>query len=342
MGLHKIINLKNMHCPNCNEENVSTAKFCKKCGEQFNDTLIEKNNFTKKQKLIASVLVGVLVVFIFGGFALNKVSKNVMENLPRTVLGNKPFSNKSTQTPNTNETTIKDSASITLNPSDNKNTTTNTQTDAVENHKLQDKYREVSIKNYDKLLHDLPINNRIGINIGLYNMVQRNSGKSDFDTTDAYIKEGSNEIKYDENIDVHFGSFIVVIPGVDESFNVAFRWSTNPKNDYVGALSTIECLPNNTPGSFKDCSDDFSKSPDNINRDPIMKFLPHHNPTNNYNITADVGNDNKVSLNIDINLLGSDIRNYGREQSILKYKQQAEEWLKSNSFTGYPTNYIIK
>lgn len=60
-----------MHCPQCNEENVDTAKFCKQCGVAISSRPLE-HGFSTKQKLIATAL---LVLVFGGGIAVTKMSK---------------------------------------------------------------------------------------------------------------------------------------------------------------------------------------------------------------------------------------------------------------------------
>ncbi len=75
-----------MHCPNCNEENVSSAKFCKKCGKsllqaqnqsnqnEFQDADLQARN----GNLVSGVFV-VTLILVAGAFLVGQLSSTKNE-----------------------------------------------------------------------------------------------------------------------------------------------------------------------------------------------------------------------------------------------------------------------
>lgn len=80
-----------MKCPNCNEENVSSARFCKSCGgklfqagnqvtqNESQSTPIEKNNSTKKQKKLIAIMSGIVLLIAVGSAIDSRLPR---KNLP--------------------------------------------------------------------------------------------------------------------------------------------------------------------------------------------------------------------------------------------------------------------
>lgn len=202
--------------------------------------------------------------------------------------------------------------------------------------KPDNKYGDgISINNYDKYASNLPVDRRNAINSTLYKTVKNNLKSDNLDIKGATIREGTAEYNYDKPTDINSGSFIVDIQSIKQSYLISYEWSSNENNvNLSGYTATAACLPADKLiyGDF-DCKDIFS-SPDS---DPILDYLPHS--TFNYAITANVGNNNKVDLNVDIILYSSDTRDGNRDNSINRYKSEIMDWIKLKKLN--PDDYLI-
>lgn len=195
---------------------------------------------------------------------------------------------------------------------------------------------EISIKNYDKYISNLPKDKRDSINNSLYKIVKNNLNSNNLNVNDANIREGSNNYNYNEALNINSGSFMVDMQSIKQSYLVSYEWSSDTKNDNLSGYTTsITCLSSDKLiyGDFN-CKDDSSL---NTNRDPILNYLPYSRF--NYVVTATMDN-YKANLNVDIFLFLSDTENGERENSINKYKTEVIDWIKSINLN--PDNYLIK
>jgi hypothetical protein len=201
----------------------------------------------------------------------------------------------------------------------------------------------IAINNYNKYIPNLPDDRKNSINSTLYNIVKTNLKTSDIKVSDANIRDGSVKYNYDSNTNISSGSFIVDMPSIKQSYFISYEWSNDSNNSNLsGYSSAAACLTADKLiyGEFN-CEDDFSKSKNNTNQDPILSHLPYS--TFNYTITANIDNNNKVGLDVNIILYLSDTRNGNRESSINRYKTEINEWIKSINLTpdNYSINYTI-
>jgi len=198
----------------------------------------------------------------------------------------------------------------------------------------------IGVNNYDKYIPNLPADRRSSINSTLYKITKDNSNGKDININDATIRKDSVEYNYDKSTDINSGSFIVDMPSVKQSYLISYEWSPDNNNvNLSGYSATAACLPLSrlVYGDFS-CKDSFLNSRNNINRDPILNYLPHS--TFNYVVTANMNNQNKVDLEANIILYSYDIRDGNRDNSINKYKNEITDWIKSNGLN--PDNYFIR
>ncbi|MFZ2992017.1 MAG: hypothetical protein WA087_04135 [Candidatus Saccharimonadales bacterium] len=207
-----------------------------------------------------------------------------------------------------------------------------------------DKYgNEIVINNYNEHVSDLPQDRKDALNSTLYNIVKNNLGSDNFDVNDATIRDGSAKNKYDEPTDINSGSFIVDMPSIKQSYLMTYKWTSKKNSSNLGGYTaTAECLtPNKLAYGEFNCEDDFSKSKNNTERNPIMKHLPYS--TFNYVISANTDKKGEVTLDVEIILYSADTRDGEREESIKKYKKEVEKWVESTGLdsNNYPINYKI-
>jgi hypothetical protein len=202
---------------------------------------------------------------------------------------------------------------------------------------------EININNYDKYISNLPADRRSAINSNLYKIIKNNSKTGDPTAKDATIRDKSVKYNYDKSTDINYGSFIVDIKNIKQSYLISYEWSTDENNINLSGYTVMaECLESSKLiyGDF-DCKDDFTNSNIKNDRNPILDYLPYS--TFNYTITANINNDNKIDLNVDIILYSSDTRDGNRDISINKYMAEVVDWIKSKNLdpANYNINYYI-
>ena len=101
---------------------------------------------------------------------------------------------------------------------------------------------QTGISNYDQTVSDLPDERRSAIDQTLQNMLALNN--SELKTApEAVIRDDKTVIDtYDAATDVHYGSFMVDLPTLHQSYFIQFEWSVNPANINLSGYSVvIEC-----------------------------------------------------------------------------------------------------
>ncbi len=194
----------------------------------------------------------------------------------------------------------------------------------------------INIKGYDKYIPNLPTDRKDSLNNTLYNITKANLKSDKLNINDANIRDGSVNYSYDEQTNINYGSFIVDIQSIKQSYLMSYEWSSDSLNNNLsGYTATASCLPSDKIiyNNFN-CED--SSSFDN-KKDPILDYLPHS--TFNYTVTANIDDKNKTNLNVDIILYSSDTRNNERDSSINKYKAEVVDWIKSINLN--PDDYTI-
>ena len=198
---------------------------------------------------------------------------------------------------------------------------------------------EVGINNYDKYISNLPADRRNSINSTLYNIIKNNLKSGNPKVKDATIREKSVINNYNKITNVNSGTFIVDIPSIKQSYSIYFEWSADINNvNLSGYTAAASCLSKDKLiyGDFG-CKDDFTNNKTNNDSSIILDYLPYS--TFNYTITADLNDNNKVSLNVAMILYSTDTRDGNRDNSISKYKSEIVNWIKSKSLN--PDNYVI-
>lgn len=197
----------------------------------------------------------------------------------------------------------------------------------------------IGVNNYDKYASNLPVDRRDSINATLYKIIKDNSKNGNININDAAIRKDSAEYIYNKTTNINSGSFIIDIPSIKQSYLISYEWSSDENNSNLSGYSaTATCLSTDKLiyGDFN-CKDNFSNSKNNIDRDPILNYLPYS--TFNYTITASINSQNKADLNVGMVLYSSDTRDGNRDNSINKYKTEIINWIKSKSLN--PDNYLI-
>ncbi len=110
-----------MHCPNCNEENVSSAKFCKNCGasllqaqNQFNQSETQAEDSQGKNNLVIGIIIAA-VILIVGAFLIGQgfFAKNQQQVINNNSNQSQVQINQSqTSTTTQNQKTNQSSASV--------------------------------------------------------------------------------------------------------------------------------------------------------------------------------------------------------------------------------------
>lgn len=195
---------------------------------------------------------------------------------------------------------------------------------------------QVTIKNYD--VKNLPADRRDSIFASLYKIIALNQaeGSKKPDINDAILRKDSEQQDYSSQKDIYVGHFIVDIKSIGQSYYVQYTYSDNATNPEVGGYPvTATCLAVNQLiyGDFS-CKDALQLESAGV--DPIIKYLPQS--TLSYQITANVGSDQKTALTIQLLLTEADYR-IGEQAAVDAYKKEAIDWMISKGLT--PENYTI-
>ena len=196
----------------------------------------------------------------------------------------------------------------------------------------------IKIQNYGKYISDLPREKKHFLNSSLYGLVKMNTvGDKKIKVDDAFIREGSVNVGYDKDIDIHHGSFIVDMESIKQSYGLDFEWSSKANNsDFMNTGPPSNCLPieDLKYGDFG-CRDAVTEMEKDI--DPIIEHLPYS--TFHHYVTANVGDDGKTGLDVIIYLISSETIEENRQPAIDRYKAEIIEWIKSINLN--PDDYII-
>ncbi len=139
---------------------------------------------------------------------------------------------------------------------------------------------ELKIDNFSKYFREVPDDTRSSLFATLYRVVELNlAANQEPITSGATIRKDSSEKTYDKNTGVHYGSFIVDVEYVQQSFNVRIGWSDTPNNPMLSSNKVfISCLTGKQSlyGSItcQDGRDDGSPLQTISSRFPIIQDLP--------------------------------------------------------------------
>lgn len=196
----------------------------------------------------------------------------------------------------------------------------------------------IKIQNYNKYILDLPKEKKDLLNSSLYSLAKMNTYNGDLiKVNDALIRDGSVNKGYDKERNVHYGSFIVDMKSIKQSYRLSYEWSSDVKNaEFMLTGPPSSCL---SPDELKygdfSCKDAITEMEKNI--DPIIEHLPYS--TFHHYITANAGKDGKTGLDVTIYLISREMLEENRQLAIDKYKAETVEWIKSINLD--PENYII-
>ena len=196
----------------------------------------------------------------------------------------------------------------------------------------------IKIKNFDKLVKNLPKYQKDSIESKLYQVVKNNSSDgANLKISDANIRDKSASQGFNSKTKAYTGYFIVDIPSVKQSYQVNYFYPTDPSLvPPPGYVMTITCPLEQQLiyGSFN-CKDESSDQISTI--DPLLKYLPKSTLT--YEITPTIDNNKITKLNIRLLLSGADYRT-GVNNAINKYKAEALSFIRA---TGQdPSKYTIE
>lgn len=134
---------------------------------------------------------------------------------------------------------------------------------------------ELKIDNFSNIFSNVPGDTRDKVFAGLYDVVVSNINNDDqIPESGALIREGSWEEIYDDEYNMHMGSFIVDIASIKQSYSGYFKWSSDNNNPYFfGNYVGFSCLKEGEI-IYKDfvCRDQNSDSP--TAKFPITNVLP--------------------------------------------------------------------
>lgn len=157
---------------------------------------------------------------------------------------------------------------------------------------------------------------------------------------DAQIRSGTFNQTYSKEHNVYTVTFIVDIESLQQSYQASYQWAKDKKSKYSLDEwgSNVRCLPQSKLiyEDFK-CKDMFTEM--GGEEESIIKHLPHS--TLSYRIT--LGPSMPYVLNIVISTNAADERGDAKA-AIEKYKNQANEWIRSVGFDpqDYTINYTYK
>ncbi len=193
------------------------------------------------------------------------------------------------------------------------------------------------IENYDETVDNLPNERKEAVMAALYNMVEANSqDKKDISSSTAVIRAGSNHQEFNSSINAYFGSFIVDIERVRQSYIIYYTHSDDESNTATkGYPVVIRCLPTDKL-IYEDfnCKDLVTTEAGGI--DSIANELPYS--TLDYEISAVLDKDNNITINVRLFLSEADYRT-GSRDIIEKRKKDVEDWFRQKGFN--PEDYII-
>lgn len=137
---------------------------------------------------------------------------------------------------------------------------------------------ETKIDNFREYIKDTPDDTRDAIFTSLYNTIKLNiTEETTPPESGAYIRKDSVTSNYNDDTKVHFNTFIVDIPDLQQSYVTQVSWSLDPEADLGGYPILISC-PTSQQNiyNFTNCKDmmNENKVTDLYVENPIMEILP--------------------------------------------------------------------
>ncbi len=139
---------------------------------------------------------------------------------------------------------------------------------------------EIKINNFTEYYPQVPRDRRDAVFSSLHDMIASNS-KPDaiIPKSGAIIRENTAQSNYNEDLQNYYGSFIVDIAEIQQSYNVQFAWTEDRKAVLYGDSMLITCVHGDKViyNNFV-CTDAVieqeNETNDILERFPIMKVLP--------------------------------------------------------------------
>lgn len=105
--------------------------------------------------------------------------------------------------------------------------------------------REIKIDNFSSFYGDAPQDIKDQIFNNLYDTVLQNIGEDDkIPGSGAMVRQETAVSQFDKDTNVYYGSFVVDIEEIQQSYRVQFEWSSNKNNPNLGGFSVlISCVP---------------------------------------------------------------------------------------------------
>lgn len=191
----------------------------------------------------------------------------------------------------------------------------------------------VGITNYDQKVKNISSTRKVNIEEALFNMIRFNTS-DDYDITtikDTVIRDGS-DIQETEDNNKYSGSFIVDIPSIRQSYNIAYLYSVNNDGYDSGYPVVVSCLEESKV-IYKDfeCKERNSWQ---TSQDPLLQKLPYNGPY--YSVSGYENAEEKV-LVIKVMINTNSQRTIERFQT---YKTEALQWITSQGVN--PEDYTIE
>jgi hypothetical protein len=189
---------------------------------------------------------------------------------------------------------------------------------------VDNRSESITVNNYNTYVKDLPLEHRSSINNALYLAVKLNLVDGEkIIKSPASIRKDTITNAYDEDRDVHSGSFIVDLKEIRQSYEVTYDWSEDKNNPNIsGYPTTVKCLSNDEAILYKDfiCKDGSESS-----GLPLENQLPYTDINGPFKIIYMYKQDNTDVI--------------GVTNSTPNGRKKAIEWLKSKNID--PSSIII-
>jgi len=199
----------------------------------------------------------------------------------------------------------------------------------------------IKIQNYNDKVKGVPSDIRDAIQTSLYRIVKKNSSSNFNPLTvkDAYIRDSSESLKYDESQSSNYGTFIVDMGSIRQSYGIQYSYSPKGVPTADGTSVVLSCLGKDKLkyGDFK-CVNILS---DEINEiDSILQYLPYQNFT--FKIVPRAADDGALTLVVTLTIPESDLKGdaASRASTVTMYKAEVEKWVSSKGLDPAKYKYL--
>lgn len=192
------------------------------------------------------------------------------------------------------------------------------------------------IDNFSQFNKTMPKSKQAQIFAALYQNIALNLTESSTPPpkNGAFIRNDTYNDNYDRTKEFHYGSFIVDLPNLKQSYLIQYEWSNDPKNPSMSDTQTLITCPEKTSVIYPDfhCVDQFTNSALNP-YDIIIRYLPY--VETDQSILKVNGSNTVYSVEFNTYLnqepyLMVKMNSCGNPQNIQIIKDSFTSWLKSH------------